>query len=64
MTVKWVSSSDSTVADLGWRPRWRSAEAIRRAALWYKAHLATPDAMQAACLEEIDAYAAAEPAAV
>jgi len=55
-------SIDKAVAELGWRPRWRSPEAIRRAALWYKAHLATPDAMRAACLEEIDAYAAAEPA--
>jgi CDP-glucose 4,6-dehydratase len=44
---------DSSLAhrDLGWRPRWRSDEAIKRTAAWYRDHAA---GMQASALVERD----------
>jgi CDP-glucose 4,6-dehydratase len=44
---------DSSLArrDLGWHPRWKSDEAIRRTAAWYRDHAA---GMQAPALVERD----------
>jgi CDP-glucose 4,6-dehydratase len=44
---------DSALAhrDLGWRPRWKSDEAVRRTAIWYRDHAA---GMKAAALVERD----------
>ncbi|MEW6250686.1 MAG: CDP-glucose 4,6-dehydratase [Planctomycetota bacterium] len=46
--------------ELGWQPRWDVAEAVRRAALWYRRFYAEEQAdMRAACLADIEAYEAA-----
>jgi CDP-glucose 4,6-dehydratase len=42
---------------LGWRPRWRTSEAIRRTVAWYRQyHAGKGVRMRAACLADIDAY--------
>jgi CDP-glucose 4,6-dehydratase len=55
---------DKALHQLGWRPRWNVAEAVRRSAEWYRRYYGAPEAnMRAACCEEIDLYGddAAEP---
>jgi CDP-glucose 4,6-dehydratase len=48
---------DKAIHQLGWRPRWGVAEAVRRTAEWYRRYYRQPDAnMRAACCEEIDLY--------
>jgi CDP-glucose 4,6-dehydratase len=49
-----VDSATARTA-LGWRPRWRLAEALDHTVTWYKAHLAGQD-MQAFTLRQIDEY--------
>jgi CDP-glucose 4,6-dehydratase len=48
---------DKAIDQLGWRPRWSVAEAVRRTAEWFRRFYASssPDAL-AACREDIEAY--------
>lgn len=48
---------DKAIHQLGWRPRWSVAEALRRTADWFRRFYASPspDAL-AACCEDIAAY--------
>jgi CDP-glucose 4,6-dehydratase len=51
---------DKAVKELGWRPRWSAAEAVRRAAGWYKAFYQKPDAsMRQVCYADMAAYESA-----
>ncbi len=49
--------TDKALHQLAWRPRWNVAEAVRRAAQWYRRFYASssPDA-RAACRQDIEAY--------
>jgi CDP-glucose 4,6-dehydratase len=47
---------DRAVQELGWRPRWRLAEAVRRTAGWFREYTADPGRARAACVADIDAY--------
>jgi CDP-glucose 4,6-dehydratase len=48
---------DKALHQLGWRPRWRMAEALERTAQWYrKFYRGGPSAARAACLADIEAY--------
>jgi CDP-glucose 4,6-dehydratase len=49
-------SIDRAVRDLGWRPRWRLAEAVNRTAAWYREYAADPARARAACIADIAAY--------
>jgi len=50
-------SIDKAVHQLGWRPRWGVAEAVRRSCAWYRRfYQAKPPSMLGACLEDIEAY--------
>ncbi len=49
---------DQSVAQLGWRPQWDFERTIARTAGWYQAVIAGGD-VRAACLADLDAYAAA-----
>lgn len=51
-------STEHTAAGLGWRPRWRFAEAVARTVDWYRALDADPASARAACLTDLDAYLA------
>lgn len=43
--------------ELGWHPRWTAAEAVRRAAGWYKVFYQKPDAsMREQCYADLSAY--------
>lgn len=54
-------SIDKAVAQLGWRPRWTVAEAVRRTAAWYRtAYASRGGSMRQACLDDIAAYESAE----
>ena len=48
---------DKAIDQLGWRPRWSVAEAVRRTAEWYRRFYAGswPDTL-AACRQDIEAY--------
>ena len=48
---------DKALHQLGWRPRWSVAEAVRRTAEWFRRFYASPspDAL-AACRQDIEAY--------
>jgi CDP-glucose 4,6-dehydratase len=52
-------SIDRAVRELGWRPRWRLAEAVSRTAGWYREYTTDPARARAACLADIAAYMAA-----
>jgi CDP-glucose 4,6-dehydratase len=54
-------SVEKAFARLGWSPRWDLRTAVRRTAEWYLAHHrgASPAALRALSLEQIDAYLAA-----
>ncbi len=55
---------DKAIAQLGWRPRWDVAEAVRRTAAWYRTYYREPAAApRAASLADIAAYETAEPTA-
>jgi CDP-glucose 4,6-dehydratase len=47
---------DKSLADLPWRPRLSSREAILRTAAWFRAFAADPASARALCLADIDAY--------
>jgi CDP-glucose 4,6-dehydratase len=48
---------DKSLHQLGWRPRWPVAEAVRRAAAWYRRfYRDRPSDMREACLADIAAY--------
>jgi CDP-glucose 4,6-dehydratase len=50
---------DKAVGELGWRPRWRLTEAVRRTADWYRAFYETPHrSMGPRTLADIEAYEA------
>lgn len=49
-------STEHTGAQLGWRPRWRFAEAVARTVDWYRSYGADPASARAACLADLDAY--------
>lgn len=49
-------SIDRTVSELGWSPRWRLDEAVRRTVAWHRLFDADPASARAACLADIDAY--------
>jgi CDP-glucose 4,6-dehydratase len=54
-------SIDKAIHQLGWRPRWSVAEAVRRTAQWYRRfHRHESPTMRDACLAEINDYHAAE----
>jgi len=55
-------NTDKATWELGWRPRWRLAEAITRAALWYRRFYEGSGDMRRACTEDIMAYEEASPA--
>ena len=52
-------SIDKAQAGLGWRPRWRLAEAVERTVDWYRG-TGSGTTARAACLTDIAAYMAAE----
>jgi len=55
---------DKAIAQLGWRPRWDVAEAVRRTATWYRTYYRKPaGALRAASLADLTAYASATPPA-
>ena len=48
---------DKALHQLGWRPRWRLAEAVRRTAHWYRQfYHGGQSAAREACLADIDGY--------
>ncbi len=48
---------DKALHQLGWRPRWRLAEAVRRTAQWYRQfYRGGQSAAREACLADIDCY--------
>lgn len=50
---------EKSLCHLGWRPRWNTAEAVARAARWYRRYYAGGGpSMREACLEDIAAYEA------
>ncbi|WP_082962133.1 CDP-glucose 4,6-dehydratase [Mycobacterium sp. 852014-52144_SCH5372336] len=49
-------SIDRAVSELGWRPRWRLDEAVRRTVAWQRRFDVDPRSARAACLGDIDAY--------
>ncbi len=49
-------SIERTVSELGWSPRWRLDEAVRRTVAWHRRFDADPASARAACLADIDAY--------
>lgn len=50
-------ATDKAAALLGWRPRWRLAEAIGRTVAWYRIqHLGDEGSMRDACIADITAY--------
>ncbi len=51
-------SIDKALARLGWAPTWDFAETVTRTAAWYRTVLADPGAARAACLADLDSYAA------
>jgi CDP-glucose 4,6-dehydratase len=50
---------DKAVARLGWRPRWRVAEAAERTAAWYRHHAKQGGDMAEQCRADIRAYVGA-----
>ena len=53
-------ANDAAVSQLGWRPRWSLNEAVDRTVRWFRRYDSNPDAAQAACLDDIDAYCGSE----
>ena len=52
-------SIDKAIHQLGWRPRWGVAEAVRRTAAWFRQFDARRKSnMREACLQDISAYEA------
>jgi CDP-glucose 4,6-dehydratase len=49
-------SSAKAERALGWRSRWRIAEAVNRTVAWYRRYDSDPTTAQAACLQDIAAY--------
>jgi CDP-glucose 4,6-dehydratase len=49
-------SIERTTAELGWHPRWRLSEAVRRTVAWFRAFDADPGSARGSCLADIDAY--------
>ncbi|MFT4124625.1 MAG: CDP-glucose 4,6-dehydratase [Gordonia sp. (in: high G+C Gram-positive bacteria)] len=49
-------SVERTATDLGWRPKWRLAQAVARTVGWYQRVATDPAAARAACLADIAAY--------
>jgi CDP-glucose 4,6-dehydratase len=49
-------TSEAAVSQLGWRRRWSLNEAIDRTVEWFRRYESDPDAAQAACLNDIEAY--------
>jgi CDP-glucose 4,6-dehydratase len=49
-------SIEHTMSCLGWRPRWRLQEAVRRTVGWYRKFDADHASARAACLADIEAY--------
>ncbi len=48
---------DKALRQLGWRPRWNVAEAVRRTAAWYRRfYRDRPSNMREACLADVAAY--------
>ncbi len=48
---------DKAIDQLGWRPRWSVAEAVRRTAAWFRRFYASPSPdMLAACRQDIEEY--------
>lgn len=52
-------SIEKALARLGWAPTWDFAETVTRTADWYRTVLADPGAARAACLADLNSYAAA-----
>jgi CDP-glucose 4,6-dehydratase len=50
--------------DLGWRPRWRLADAVSRTVAWYRQYTADPVGARAACIADIAAYVADDRTAI
>ena len=68
---EWLDASDSSMPHeaqtlrlsiekakslLGWQPRWSVADAVEHTVRWHRRYLDGPCNLQAACLEQIDAY--------
>jgi CDP-glucose 4,6-dehydratase len=53
-------SIDKALTELAWRPRWSVRETVERTAKWYKRYYTDPNSAAAACLDDIDAFDAAE----
>jgi len=54
-------STEKAFWELGWRPRWTLAEAVRRTAVWYRRFAAHGPPMRQSCLDDIAAYERALP---
>jgi CDP-glucose 4,6-dehydratase len=47
---------DKAHHQLGWRPRWRFATTVERTVAWYRQVQEQPEAAEACCLNDLDAY--------
>lgn len=47
---------DKAHHQLGWRPRWRFATTVERTVAWYRQVQEQPQAAEACCLNDLDAY--------
>jgi CDP-glucose 4,6-dehydratase len=49
-------NTDKSILKLGWKPRWKTGDAVTRSALWYKGFAAAGFKAPDACLKDIQDY--------